>query len=228
VSETNPNLYKTTCLRFKPEDMEAGMKLFEERNVAMERQTECTNLMFAAIRRGDQAAAAEHRNALEAAQLEEQRLSEAMRPMQFIAWEEASPNLITNVGRNDMNDKYWRGSGYTQTVVMGLKGVGAPAAADTQAAHSGWLEVGGTNAPVYTGGRKAVTMGASASQVSVSPQQTFAITSAGTVAGMFMNNGGAATKDDTTGVLVNATDFTGGNQVVANGDSLLVTYTFNG
>ena len=148
--------------------------------------------------------------------------------MQFEAWKREDPNVVTNVGRNDILDKYWRGSTYTQTVVMGLAGTGTKAAADTQSSHAGWSEVGGANAPTYTGNRKAVTMGAASSQSSVSPQQTYAITSTGTVVGLFMNNGGSSTKDDTTGVLVSVVNFTGGDEAVNNGDSLLVTYTFNG
>jgi hypothetical protein len=197
-----PNVANFVCLSPKedPESQAAFWPLFEARNKAIDA--------------GDKA--------------EEDRLSEAMRPYQYVSWERSDFNQVTNVGRNDLLDKYWRGSTYTQTVVMGLAGTGTKAAADTQASHAGWLEVGGTNAPVYTGNRKAVTMGAASSQASVSPQQTFAITSSGTVAGLFMNNGGSSTKDDTTGVLVSAVNFTGGNQVVNNGDSLLVTYTFNG
>jgi hypothetical protein len=156
-----------------------------------------------------------------------QSLNEAMLPYQFVAWDRTEKNVVTNVGRNDILDKYWRGSSYTQTVVMGLCGSGTKAAGDTQASHAGWSEVGGTNAPTYTGNRKAVTMGAASSQSSVSPQQTFAITSTGTVSGLFMNNGGSSTKDDTTGILVSAVNFTGGDEAVNNGDSLLVTYTFN-
>jgi hypothetical protein len=87
--------------------------------------------------------------------------------------------------------------------------------------------VGGTNAPAYTGNRKAVTMGAASGQSCVSPQQSFAITSTGTVSGLFMNNGGSATKDDTTGTLVSAVNFTGGDEAVNNLDTLQVTYTFN-
>lgn len=223
-----PNILKTTCLRFNPEHMEEGMVLFEQRNEVMREQGVVTNAMFDAIRAGDKGAEKTHRDKLESLRLEEERLSREMRPLQFQAWSREDPNVVTNVGRNDILDKYWRGSSYTQTVVMGLCGTGTKAAGDTQASHAGWSEVGGANAPTYTGDRKAVTMGAASSQSSVSPQQTFAITSTGTVAGLFMNNGGSATKDNTTGVLVSAVNFTGGDEAVNNGDSLLVTYTFNG
>jgi len=204
------------------------MPLFEERNRCVEEQGTTQEAMFDAIRRNDTAAAAQHRERLDTLKLEEERLSREMRPMQFEAWKREDPNVVTNVGRNDILDKYWRGSSYTQTVVMGLAGTGTKAAADTQSSHAGWSEVGGANAPTYTGNRKAVTMGAASSQSSVSPQQTYAITSTGTVAGLFMNNGGSSTKDDTTGVLVSVVNFTGGDEAVNNGDSLLVTYTFNG
>jgi hypothetical protein len=157
---------------------------------------------------------------------EVERLTAEMRPLQFEVGEtETFPNIVTNVGKNDILDKYLKGSAYTQTLVMGLKGTGTAVAADTQASHASWLEQGLANAPTYTGNRKAVTMGSAASQVSTSPTQAFAITSSGTVFGCFMNNGGSATKDDTTGVLFSAGDFTGGSKAVANLDTLNVVYT---
>ena len=223
-----PNLAKTTCLRTIAENMEAFMPLWEARNVLFERQGDVVEAMFQAAQRGDIAAYDLHKEKVQALQLEIESLSAQMLPHQFKAWERVDANVVTNVGRNDILDKYWRGSAYTQTVVMGLAGTGTKAAADTQASHAGWSEVGGANAPTYTGNRKAVTMGAASSQSSVSPQQTYAITSTGTVSGLFMNNGGSATKDDTTGVLVSAVNFTGGDEAVNNLDSLLVTYTFNG
>lgn len=222
------NLMTTTCLRPNPETLDAFVPLFEARNAVMDEQSRVTELMFEAARRKDSPAYEAHALTLERLKADEERLSAEMRPLQFKAWERVDPNVVTNLGRNDILDKYWRSSGYTQTAVMGLAGTGTKAAADTQASHAGWLEVGGANAPTYTGNRKAVTMGAASSQSSVSPQQTFAITSTGTVSGMFMNNGGSATKDDTTGVLVSAVNFTGGDEAVSNLDSLLVTYTFNG
>lgn len=140
-------------------------------------------------------------------------------------WRDTIHNLVTTVGKNDLLDKYLKGATYTQTIVMGLKGAGTAVVGDTQASHAAWAEQGLANAPTYTGNRKAVTMGAASGGSSVSPVQAFAITSTGTVAGCFINNGGSATKDDTTGVLYSAGDFTGGTKAVANGDTLNVTWT---
>lgn len=143
-----------------------------------------------------------------------------------VKWVEEFDNVVTTVGKNDILDKYLKGSAYTQTIRMGLKGTGTAAAGDTMSSHAGWSEVGGTNAPAYTGNRKDVTMGSASSGSSVSPSQSFAITSSGTVAGCFIVNGGSATKDDTTGVLFSAGDFSSSRSVV-NGDTVNVTYTLN-
>lgn len=221
-----PNFANFTCLRFHDEHKEAGEALFNERNKVTAEKDRYVESMFAAAGRNDMPAYHLAKAEVEKLELEEQRLGRQMRPLQYVAWEKLKQNLVTNVGLNDLLDKYWRSAGYTQTVVFGLKGTGAVAAGNTQASHAAWNEVGGANNPTYTGNRKAVTMGAASSQASVSPQQTYAITSTGTVSGMFVNNGGSATKDDTTGVLVAAVDFTGGDEAVNNLDSLLVTYTF--
>lgn len=139
-------------------------------------------------------------------------------------WRDVIDNLVTTVGRNDMLDKYLKGAAYTQTFRMGLKAAGSPSATDTQASHAGWLEQGLANAPTYTGNRKDVVMGSAVSSLSTSAVQVFSITSSGTVAGVFANNGGSVTKDDTTGVLFSAGDFVGGSKIVANGDTINVTY----
>lgn len=141
-------------------------------------------------------------------------------------WREGFHNTVMTLGKDDILNKYLGGSAYTQTIRMGLKGTGTQLAADTQASHSGWLEVGLINAPVYTGNRKDVVMGPASAGASVSPGQVFAFTSGGTVAGCFINNGGSATKDDTTGVLFSAGDF-GTPRTVISGDTITVTYTLN-
>jgi hypothetical protein len=142
-------------------------------------------------------------------------------------WRDVIHNLVTTVGKNDLLDKYLKGSAYTQTFRMGLAGTGTKAAADTQASHGGWLEVGLANAPTYTGSRKDVTMGAAAAGVSTSPTQSFAMTGSGTVAGCFTNNGGSATIDNTSGTLFSAGDFSGGSKTVASGDTISVTYSLS-
>lgn len=228
AQQRKPNVMTMTCLRPTPETIDEFVVLWDQRNEVILEKDRHIEQRFEAIRRGDTLAAAMLGELADAALLREEALSRQMRPLQFQAWQRTDENVVTNGGRNDILDKYWRGSTYTQTVVMGLAGTGTKAAADTQSSHAGWLEVGLANAPTYTGNRKAVTMGAASSQSSVSPQQTYAITSTGTVSGMFMNNGGSATKDDTTGTLVSAVNFTGGDEAVNNLDSLLVTYTFNG
>lgn len=135
-------------------------------------------------------------------------------------WRDYIDNLVTTVGKNDALDKYLKGSAYTQTFRLGLAGAGTKAVGDTQASHAGWSEL-----TAYTGNRKDVTMGSASGGVSVSPTQVFAVTGPMTVAGCFTNNGGSATKSDTSGVLFSAGDFTGGSKTVDNGDTMNVTYT---
>ena len=142
-------------------------------------------------------------------------------------WRDVIQNLVTTVGKNDILDKYLNGSSYTATFRMGLKGAGSASTGDTQASHGGWLEVGGANAPTYTGSRKDVTMDPASGGSASSPTQTFAITSSGTIAGCFTNNGGSATKDDTGGVLFSVGDFSGGSKSVSNGDTLSVSYSLS-
>lgn len=150
-----------------------------------------------------------------------------MRSMVEVKSRDTILNLVTTPGKNDMEDKYFAGSAYTATPRMGLKGVGAAALADTQASHAGWLEQGLANAPVYTGSRPTPSFSAAAAGVkTTSAVVSFSFTSSGTVAGVFISNGGSTTKDDTSGVLFSAGDFTNGTKAVVNGDMINVTYSF--
>lgn len=151
-----------------------------------------------------------------------------MLPLQELVSQDAFPNLVTNAGRNFALDTLLRGSSYTAACNLGLCGTGTKAAGDTQASHAGWLEVGGSNAPVYTGNRKTITFNAASGQSITHTAQTYAFTSSGTVAGAFLNLAGSATKDNTTGTLFSAGNFTGGDRVVASSDTIDVTYTLNG
>lgn len=143
-----------------------------------------------------------------------------------LKWEDEIENLVTTVGKNHLLDTFLAGTTYTTSLFMGLKGTGTAVIGDTQASHAGWLEVGLANAPTYTGNRQVPAFSAASAGVkSTSAALSFAITSSGTVAGAFINSAGSATKDNTTGTLFSAGDFTGGNRVVTNGDTLNVSYS---
>ena len=142
-----------------------------------------------------------------------------------IKWEEGIKNLVTIVGKNLTVDTVL-GNSAAGAVVMGLKGTGTAVVADTQASHSGWSEVGLANAPTYSGTRKTPTFSAaSAGAKTTSTPVVFTMTGSGTVAGCFINIGGSATQDNTTGVLFSAGDFTAGSKTVTSGDTLSCSYT---
>jgi len=142
-----------------------------------------------------------------------------------LKWKDDIHNIVTTVGLNLTMDTVL-GNSAAGAVVMGLKGVGTAVLADTQASHASWLEVGGANAPTYTGNRQTPTFSAaSAGAKATSAALVFSMTGSGTVAGCFINIGGSATKDNTTGTLFSAGDFTAGSKTVTSGDTLSVTYT---
>lgn len=148
----------------------------------------------------------------------------------FLKWEADAPNLVVNVGLQDMNTKYFTGSNYTATWYIGLYGAASsnnPAAGDTAASHGGWTEVtdySQSTRPAATFGT-ATTADPSVISNSGSPA-TFSINGTVTVGGAFLisNN----TKGGTTGILFSAADFQSpGDRAVVNGDTLTVTYQFS-
>lgn len=155
---------------------------------------------------------------------------ECIGPDGNVKWTAECPNLVVNVGLQDMNAKYFSGSAYTAAWFIGLYGAGAsntPAAGDTAASHAGWTEV----VPYSNATRPAATFGtattADPSVISNSGSPAaFTINATSTVGGAFLisNN----TKSGTTGILFSASDFQSpGDRAVASGDTLNVTYTFN-
>ena len=141
-----------------------------------------------------------------------------------IKWVDVIDNLVTTVGKNFTMDTIL-GNVAGGAVVMGLKGTGTAAVTDTQASHT-WLEVGLANAPTYSGTRKTPTFSAAtAGAKSTSTAVIFTMTGSGTVAGCFINIGGSATIDNTSGTLFSAGDFTAGSKTVTSGDTLSVSYT---
>jgi hypothetical protein len=146
-----------------------------------------------------------------------------------LKWEDEVPNLVVNEGLQDMNNKYFKGSGYTAGWYMGLilgPGSGTTiAAGNTLASHAGWTEY-----TDYAGNRPAITFGtpttADPSVITNSAAPTsFSISgSGGTIAGAFV----CSVTSGTSGILFSASDFQSpGDRVVVSGDTLNVTYTFS-
>jgi len=147
-----------------------------------------------------------------------------------LKWEAEAPNLVVNVGLQDMNSKYFTGSAYTAAWYLGLYGAGStnnPAASDTMSSHAGWTE--NTNYSQAT--RPACTFGTpstanpSVATNSASPA-TFSINATTTIGGAFLTSN--STKGGTTGTLYSAADFSSpGDRSVVSGDTLSVTYTLS-
>ena len=145
-----------------------------------------------------------------------------------LKWSDSFHNLVVNQGLQDMNSKYFSGSGYTAAWYLGLvTGPGSGntyAAGDTLASHAGWTE--NTN---YAGNRKAATFGtATTADPSVinnsgSPAVFTMNANAQTIAGAFL----CSVSSGTSGVLFSVGNFVGGNKIVDSGDTLTVTYEFS-
>ena len=132
-----------------------------------------------------------------------------------VKWTESFRNLVTTEGKNDLLDKYFKGSSYTAAWYLGLKGTGSAAAGDTLASHGGWSEV-----TPYSGNRPAITFGTSSAGSNTATAVSYSCTGSATVAGAFVSS----VNTGTSGKLYSAGDFASSRAVV-NGDTLNVTLT---
>jgi hypothetical protein len=149
-----------------------------------------------------------------------------------LKWTAESKNLVVNVGL-----QYMAGTGLDGATTritawyIGLYGAGAsntPAASDTMApgGHPGWTEVTTYSNATRPAATFAAATTANPSVVTNSARKaTFNINGTTTVGGAFLTSD--STKSGTTGTLFSASDFTGGDRSVVNGDTLQVTYTFS-
>jgi len=155
-----------------------------------------------------------------------------------LKWEENNSNLVVNAGV-----VYMAGSALdavTQITSWYIGLVTGPGSGttfsigDTMASHGatgsgGWTEFTGyssdrvlanlTNTSDTAGGNNKSIVTNSASIAA------FSINAGGTVAGAFLTSVQAKSPGN-TGTLFSASDFTGGDRTVVNGDTLNVTYTF--
>jgi hypothetical protein len=150
-----------------------------------------------------------------------------------LKWSDSFHNLVVNQGLQDMNSKYFKGSGYTAAWFLGLvtgPGSGTTfAAGDTLASHAGWTENTAYTTSGGAGVRAAVTFGTATTadpsilNNSASPSVFTMTSNAQTIAGAFLSS----VSTGTSGILFSAGDFTGGDKTVDSGDSLSVTYQFS-
>jgi hypothetical protein len=130
-------------------------------------------------------------------------------------WRETIHNLVPTAGKNNIIDTYFKGSAYTASWFVGLKGTGTPVAADTAASHASWSEIN-----PYSGTRPAVTWGTSSAGANTAALVSIAITSTATIAGAFLAS--VATVGSTSGVLYSVADFAAPRSA-ANGDTMNIT-----
>ncbi len=154
-----------------------------------------------------------------------------------IRWTDTVVNTVMTEGKNLALDTILAGSSYTVVgPFMGLissTSFTAIAAADTAAqinGTNGWKEAGSTNNPTYSGTRKtALYNSASAGSKALSAALSFAITSTGpdVCKGAFIvyGSGAVSTINNTSGRLLSAGLFTGGDKTVSNGDTLNISWS---
>jgi hypothetical protein len=145
-----------------------------------------------------------------------------------IKWVDICPNLVVNTGLQDMNTKYFTGSGYTSAWYIGLVNDAAAnvtySSGDTLASHAGWNEN-----TQYSGNRKAASFGsatlADPSNINNSSSAaSFTMNATAVIAGAFL----AHVATGNVGLLFSVSNFQApGDRSVVSGDVLNVTYSFN-
>lgn len=141
-----------------------------------------------------------------------------------LKWQDTINNLVVTVGKNDLLDKYLAGSAYTAAWYVGLVSATSyttgAAAGDTMSSHGGWAEDQN-----YSQGTRPAASWAAASGGSkaLSSAAAFSINATTTIKGCFMASN--STKGGTTGILLSAGLFSGGDKAVGNGDTLNVSYS---
>jgi hypothetical protein len=149
-----------------------------------------------------------------------------------LKWRDVIDNIVMTVGKNSALDAFLSGASYT--VVGPYLGLISSvsymsiSAGDTMTSHSGWLEAGGANAPVYSSTRRtAVWAAATGGSKQLTAPLSFPITGSGIVKGVFLVYGPGAvnTVDDTNGVLWSAGTFGSGDKPVIATDTLNVNYS---
>lgn len=141
-----------------------------------------------------------------------------------LKWYDEAPNLVTNDGLQHLLDVLFAGATQTDPWYIGLTdGTPTVAAGDTMASHAGWTKVTAYDeaarqafVDVRTG--QSVDNSASKAVFTIDTNST-------TVGGAFLTSD--STKGGTSGELLCAAAFTGGDKSLDDDDVLNVQYTFS-
>ena len=154
-----------------------------------------------------------------------------------LKWRDQAKNLTTNVGRQDMNAKYFSGTTYTAAWYIGLVN-NSPTPVYSVTNTMSDINTGGvwTETTDYSGSNRATADFGTATSADPSviantvasggTVASFSITGTVTIDGAFLTN----TQDNSTytGILFSVAAFESpGDRSVVNGDTLNVTYQFS-
>jgi len=137
-------------------------------------------------------------------------------------WKDTSKNTVTNVGLNHILDVILHGTSQISTWYVGLTdGTPTVSVNDTIGSHAGWVEIEDYD----EGDRQAYNEAAASSQsiTNSANKATFTITDSVTLGGAFLVS--ENTPGGSSGTLLCAAAFSGGNKAVVLDDVVYVTYT---
>ena len=154
---------------------------------------------------------------------------ECLKPDGSVRWSEDAGNVVTEIGRTNLLEEYFKGAGYTASWFVGLKGsTHAVTSSDVMpSTQRDWSE----STAYSDGSRRPINLGAvSSSQQSVSNSSTkssFTINQTTEIFGAFVTNS-TQISSGSTHILYGVADFdnpSSSGRSVVSGDTLNVTVT---
>jgi hypothetical protein len=153
-------------------------------------------------------------------------------PDGLLKWEDTAHNVVTDVGAQLLLNQLFTTGGATANSAFFLGLINTTptvAVTNTMSSHGSWTELttnwSGTTRPTLTW--SAATGSGAGSRVKAISTASYSITGSLTVGGCFVvtGSGAVSTVGSTAGTLYSAAAFSGGDKVVANLDTLQVSYS---
>jgi len=141
-----------------------------------------------------------------------------------LKWADEANNIVVNVGLQHILDTVFSGGTPVTTWYIGLTASSpSPASGDTMSSHSGWSEFTAYDEATR---QEYVEVRSSQQLSNTASKATFTIsTDSSSIGGAFITS--SNTKSGTSGTLMCAAAFSGGNKSADDDDILQVTYTFS-